>query len=135
MPGTWASLAALPCAWAIRDTGGLAALAVAAAVAFAVGWAAAEPVARASGQHDPGFIVIDEIAAQWLTLLAAPLDWRWYAAAFLLFRLFDIVKPWPIRAIERRVAGGLGIMLDDVMAAIYALVVLLITQEIFDVRF
>ena len=135
MPGTWASLAALPCACAICSFGGRAALALAALIAFAVGWWAAARVAHASGAHDPGFIVIDEVAAQWLTLLAAPLDWRWYVAAFLLFRLFDIVKPWPIRSVERRVAGGLGIMLDDIAAALYALVLLLISQEMFNVRF
>jgi phosphatidylglycerophosphatase A len=133
MPGSWASLVALPFGWIIRSAGGIAALAIVAGLVFALGWWAAARVARASGQHDPGFIVIDEIAAQWLVLLAAPLDWGWYAAAFLLFRVFDIVKPWPIRLVERRVAGGLGIMLDDVLAAIYALVILLIGQEIFHV--
>ena len=127
-------MAALPCAWAIRGLGGAAALAAAAVIAFALGWWAAARVARSSGQHDPGFIVIDEIAAQWLVLLAAPLDWRWYAMAFLLFRLFDITKPWPIRTVERRVADGLGIMLDDTVAALYALAVLLIAEGVFGVR-
>src|SRR5258707_6992112 len=61
MPGSWGSLAALPCAWAIRSLGGIAALAAAAVIAFALGWWAAGPVARASCQHDPGFIVIDEV--------------------------------------------------------------------------
>jgi phosphatidylglycerophosphatase A len=134
MPGTWASMAALPCAWAVRSFGGSTALAVAAVIAFALGWWASGWVARASGHHDPGFIVIDEIAAQWLVLLAAPLDWRGYAAAFLLFRIFDITKPWPARLIERRVAGGLGIMLDDVVAALYALALLLIGEGVFGVR-
>jgi phosphatidylglycerophosphatase A len=94
---------------------------------------AAGRVARASGKHDPGFIVIDEVAAQWLTLLGVPLDWRWFAAAFLLFRLFDITKPWPARTIERRVAGGLGIMLDDVVAALYAVLLLLIGEGVLGV--
>ena len=134
MPGSWASVAALPCAWAICSIGGPPTLAVAAAIAFALGWWAAGRVARASGQHDPGFIVIDEIAAQWLVLLAAPLDWRAYAAAFLLFRLFDITKPWPARLVERRVAGGLGIMLDDVVAAFYAVLLLLIGEGVFGVQ-
>ena len=134
MPGSWGSLVALPCAWAIRSFGGLGALAAAAALAFVLGWWAAGPVAPPSGQHDPGFIVIDEVAAQWLVLLAAPLDWRAYAAAFLLFRIFDIAKPWPIRLIEHRVAGGLGIMLDDIVAALYALVLLLIGEGVFGVR-
>jgi phosphatidylglycerophosphatase A len=133
-PGTWASLAALPCAWAIVHLAGPAALAAAAILAFAAGCRAAATVARASGQHDPGFIVIDEVAAQFLVLVAAPLDWRAYAAAFLLFRVFDIAKPWPARAIERRVAGGLGIMLDDIAAALYAILLLLIGEGVFGVR-
>jgi phosphatidylglycerophosphatase A len=127
-------LAALPCGWIIRSFGGTAALAAAATAAFVLGWWAAAQVARSSDHHDPGFIVIDEIAAQWLVLLAAPLDWRFYGAAFLLFRLFDITKPWPARLVERRVAGGLGIMLDDIVAALYALALLLIGEGAFGVR-
>jgi phosphatidylglycerophosphatase A len=134
MPGTWGSLAALPFAWAISVLGGRSALAVAAILAFVVGWWASAAVARASRRDDPGFIVIDEVAAQWLVLVAAPLDWRAYAAAFLLFRLFDIAKPWPARVIERRVKGGLGIMLDDVAAALYAVLLLLIGEGAFGVR-
>ena len=134
VPGSWGSLLALLCGWEIVAAGGWLALAAAAIIGFAVGvWACAR-VAAARGLHDPRFIVIDEIAAQWLVLLATSLDGRWYAAAFLLFRLFDILKPWPIRLIERRVAGGLGIMLDDVMAAIYALALLLIGAGVFGVQ-
>jgi phosphatidylglycerophosphatase A len=134
MPGTWASLAALPCAWAIRAVGGPAALAAAAMLAFALGCWASGRVAAASGREDPGFIVIDEVSAQWLVLLAAPLDWRAYAAAFLMFRVFDIAKPWPIRTVERQVKGGLGIMLDDIAAALYALILLVIGEGAFGVR-
>ena len=134
MPGTWGALAALPCAWAISALAGSAALAAAAILAFALGSWAAAVVAQASGAEDPGFIVVDEVAAQWLVLVAAPLDWRAYLAAFLLFRVFDIVKPWPVRAIERRVAGGVGIMLDDVAAALYAILLLLIGEGVFGVR-
>ena len=134
MPGTWASLAALPCGWAIGALAGRAALAAAAILAFALGCWAAAAVARASGHKDPGFIVVDEVAAQWLVLVAAPFDWRAYLAAFLLFRVFDIMKPWPVRAIERRVAGGLGIMLDDIAAALYAILLLLIGGGVLGVR-
>jgi len=134
VPGSWGSLLALLCGWGIVAVTGSIALAVAAGMAFIAGWWASARVVEASGMHDPRFVVIDEIAAQWLTLIAVPLDGRWYAAAFLLFRLFDIAKPWPIRLVERRVAGGLGIMLDDVMAALYALLLLLIGQEIVHVR-
>jgi phosphatidylglycerophosphatase A len=134
MPGTWASLAALPCAWAISAPAGRAALAAAATLVFAMGCWAAAVMARASGAKDPGFIVVDEVAAQWLVLVAAPLDWRAYLAAFLLFRVFDIAKPWPVRAIERRIKGGLGIMLDDVAAALYAILLLLIGEGVFGAR-
>ncbi len=124
MPGTWGSLAALPCAWAIRALGGPWALPAAAGGIFILGCWAAGRVAAASSRSDPGFIVVDEVAAQWLVLVAAPLDWRAYAAGFLLFRVFDVAKPWPIRGIERRFTGGLGIMLDDVGAGLFALLVL-----------
>ncbi len=133
-PGTWGSLTALPCAWAICAFAGRAALAAAAVLAFALGCWASAKVAQTSGRKDPGFIVVDEVAAQWLVLVAAPLDWRAYLAAFLLFRIFDIMKPRPARAIERRVEGGLGIMLDDVAAALYAVVLLLVGEGVFGVR-
>jgi phosphatidylglycerophosphatase A len=126
MPETWGSLAALPCAWAIRSLWGVAGLAVAAVIIFAVGCWAAGIITKKSGVSDPGAIVIDEVAAQWLVLLPAPLEPVSYAAAFLLFRLFDIWKPWPIGRVDRRVRGGLGPMLDDLLAAVYAIIVFLI---------
>jgi phosphatidylglycerophosphatase A len=133
-PGTWGSLAALPIGWAIHYLAGPMALAATAMAAFALGWWAAAKLVEASRLSDPGFIIIDEVAAQWLVLVAAPLDWRAYLAAFVLFRIFDIAKPWPIRAAERRVAGGLGVMLDDVLAALYALILLLAGEGVFGVR-
>jgi phosphatidylglycerophosphatase A len=133
-PGTWASLAALLCGWPIRVEFGINGLVVAAAVAFALGWWAAARVAGASGIFDPGFVVIDEIAAQWLILAGAPLDWRFYLAAFLLFRLFDIWKPFPVNWLDRTIKGGLGIMLDDVAAALYALALILIGDGALGVR-
>jgi len=125
-PGSWGSLAALPFAWAIASLWGAAGLAVAAAIAFIVGWWAAAIVAKASAIKDPGAIVIDEVAAQWLVLLAAPPALLPYALAFLLFRIFDIWKPWPAGWAERDVKGGLGIMLDDLFAAIYAMISLVV---------
>jgi len=119
-PGTWGSLAALPFAWAIAALFGQAALVVAAATLFAVGWWAAEQVSRASGVADEGSIVIDEVAGQWLTLAVAPPSPAAYALGFLLFRLFDITKPWPVSAAERTLPGGLGVMADDIVAALYA---------------
>ena len=125
-PGSWASLAALPFAWAITNLWGITGLAVAAAIAFLVGWWAAATVAKTSTVEDPGAIVIDEVAAQWLVLLAAPPAPLPYALAFLLFRIFDIWKPWPARWADRDLKGGLGIMLDDLFAAVYAILSLLV---------
>jgi phosphatidylglycerophosphatase A len=107
---------------------------VAAAFVFVVGWWAADRIAKASGIGDPGFVVVDEIAAQLLVLAAAPRDWRFYAAAFLLFRLFDIWKPWPVDWLDRTVKGGFGIMLDDVAAALYALALILVGDGVLGVR-
>lgn len=129
-PGTWASLAAILVGWVIGAAFGMTGLLVAAAIAFVVGCWAAGIVAKASGILDPGAVVIDEIAAQWLVLAAAPLDWRFYLAAFLLFRLFDIWKPFPVNWLDRTIKGGLGIMLDDVAAAFYALILIAIGRGV-----
>jgi phosphatidylglycerophosphatase A len=75
---------------------------------------------RDLGVHDHPGIVWDEIAGFLLTMIAAPPGWAWVLAGFLLFRLFDIWKPWPIGWLDRRVAGGLGIMLDDLVAGVFA---------------
>ena len=121
--GTWGSLAALPFAAAIVWAGGAVALALGAALAFAVGVWAADHVGR-SGEKDSSAIVIDEVAGQWVALLPVALDLRYYVIGFLLFRVADIVKPWPASWADKRVAGGLGVMLDDIFAGIYAAVAL-----------
>jgi phosphatidylglycerophosphatase A len=125
-PGTWGSLAALPFAWLISLEFGPAGLLVAALTAFIVGCWAAGAVAKAGRASDPGFVVIDEVAAQWLVLATAPPHVVAYAAGFVLFRIADIVKPWPASWADRRIHGGLGIMLDDAFAAVYAGIVLLL---------
>lgn len=129
-PGSWGSLVALPLAWIIVTYAGASGLLIAALMVFAVGCWAAGRVEQASGVKDPSFAVIDEVAGQWLTLTVVPLDPLFYLAGFLLFRLFDIFKPFPIRHIERNVPGGLGIMADDVAAALYAALVLLIGEHL-----
>jgi len=123
-PGTWASLLALPLAWMLRTGTGAAGLAVAIALTFGAGWWATGSFARARGVPDPGEVVVDEIVGQGLVLLAAPFNPLAWVAGFLLFRLFDIWKPWPMRWADQHVKGGLGIMLDDILAAGYALLVL-----------
>jgi phosphatidylglycerophosphatase A len=131
-PGTWGSLAALPIAWLITMAGGNAALAIAALLVFIIGVIASNAATDDTRESDPSWIVIDEVAGQWLTLLAAPLSLFGYVAAFALFRLFDIWKPWPIKWSERRFDGGLGIMIDDVLAAIYAMIVLVIGRMLLE---
>jgi phosphatidylglycerophosphatase A len=125
-PGTWASLvAAVVWFFAARaahlSTTGLAlATAVAALTVTLVGIPAGSIIERESGKEDPGYVVIDEVAGQWCALAACPVEVRHVLLAFVFFRLFDIVKPWPARQLER-LRGGLGIMMDDVAAGIYAL--------------
>lgn len=132
-PGTWASLAAAILWFFFARAAHLSqvslALATAVAAVFAVliGIPAGSIVERESGHEDPGQVVIDEVAGQWIALMACPVKVGHALLAFVLFRFFDIVKPWPARQLER-LHGGLGIMMDDVAAGIYALLVGLIVH-------
>ena len=120
-PGTWGSLAALPVAWLLVSAGGAPLLAAAAAVTSLVGWWASAAYLRTSDSGgDPGEVVIDEIAGQWIALLFAPHTLTAYALAFALFRLFDIWKPWPVGWADRNLPGGRGVMADDLLAGVYA---------------
>ena len=122
-PGTVGSLVGVLFAWLTLDFGLPLQLAVAAAISFAGIWICGES-ARRIGVHDHGGIVWDEIAGMYITLLAAPPTIAGFALGFVLFRVFDIAKPWPIRDLDHRLGGGLGIMLDDLAAALYALILL-----------
>lgn len=129
-PGTWGSLAALPCAALITWLGGPWALLAASFAVFAVGlWASARYCA-AAGAEDPGSVVIDEVAGQWLALAPAGLDPGLYAVGFLAFRIFDIAKPWPVNLAERRLRGAWGVMADDMLAGLYAAIVVLIVLHL-----
>jgi phosphatidylglycerophosphatase A len=119
-PGSWASLSALPLAWLLVAAGGPWLLLAATLVVFLVGIWAAERYMAAVGIHDPTAVVIDEIAGQWLTLCVVPLDPAAYAIGFFLFRVFDVLKPWPVSWLDRRVGGGFGVMIDDIGAGLYA---------------
>ena len=88
--------------------------------------------ARLLGVHDHGGIVWDEFVGFWITMLFVPVEWFWIVAGFCLFRLFDIWKPWPIRIVDKQVQGGWGIMFDDILAGIYALVVLQVLIYFFE---
>jgi len=119
-PGTWGSLAALPAAWAISSAAGGLALAVAVIIVSVFGVWASDIYVRRTGADDPSVIVIDEVAGQWLTLVLLPTEPLAYAMGFLLFRVFDVLKPWPASWADRRIKGGLGVMLDDLLAGIMA---------------
>ena len=126
-PGTFGSAAALPFAWAIAAFCGSWALVPAAALLFLVGWAASNRVVASSRSSDPQIIVVDEVVGQWLTLAVTPPDPLAYALGFALFRAADILKPWPASWADRQVKGGLGVMLDDVLAALYSAALLWLT--------
>lgn len=122
-PGTVGSLLALPIAWLTFDLGLVYQIATALALILSGIWLCGES-ARRIGVHDHGGIVWDEIAGMYLTLMAAPATLLGWSLAFLAFRVFDIAKPWPIRDLDHRIHGGLGIMLDDLGAALYAAILL-----------
>ncbi|OGQ10278.1 MAG: hypothetical protein A2138_16585 [Deltaproteobacteria bacterium RBG_16_71_12] len=117
----WAPLALLDVGWGWR-------LALAAAL-FALGTAAAEAVVRGEGRQDPQKVVIDEVVGMGLTLLLSS-SWASLALGTALFRVFDIAKPWPVSLADRRVKGGFGVMLDDVLAAGYALASLVLLERV-----
>ena len=129
-PGTWGSALALPWAWLLHVLGGFPLLALAVIVGFGKGWWATAQMTRDSADHDPSEIVVDELIGQWIALL--PLSyaawsrgidilamWPGWISAFVLFRLFDIWKPWLVGWADR-MNTPLGVMLDDVIAGLFA---------------
>lgn len=129
-PGTWGSLAALPFAWVLLYLSGPLVLLFAAFVLFPVGVWAANGFDRASSAHDSSEIVVDEVIGQWITFGIAAYTFDSgltlvdFGLGFLLFRVFDIIKPFPIGWLDKRIDGGFGVMVDDVLAGIYAAVCL-----------
>jgi phosphatidylglycerophosphatase A len=126
-PGTWAS-AATVAIWAalahvLPPSLRTAVVLILALVVTLLGIPAATRVARAAATKDPQFVVIDEVAGQLITLIAVPLAWKSFLAGFILFRAFDIIKPPPVRQLER-LPEGIGIVLDDVAAGVFALAVM-----------
>jgi len=123
-PGTAGTLLAIPLVIATAAFGWSAQLAIA-LLASALGVYICGESARRLGTHDHPAIVWDEISGYMITMLPVPPSWPWLLAGFVLFRLFDILKPWPIREADHSLRGGLGIMLDDVLAGIFAGLILL----------
>ena len=126
-PGTWASVATV-LLWALLAYNLPSSLRTAVAIGMAllvtlIGVPSATLIARGSGIKDPQFVVIDEVAGQLVALIGVPLTWKSFLAGFILFRVFDIVKPPPVRQLEA-IPEGAGIVLDDVAAGLYALAVM-----------
>ena len=122
-PGTWGSLAALPPGALLVWLGGPWALVGGIAAVLLLGLWATSLYAVGTGRDDPSDVVIDEVAGQWLALLPAGLNPILFVVAFAAFRAADIVKPWPVGWIDRRIKGAFGVMADDLVAAVYAALV------------
>ena len=128
-PGTAASIIALPVAWVLAMAGGRLLVLLAGILVLAIGAWASEIYAAETHKFDPSECVIDEVAGQWIACAFAPLSLIAYALAFLLFRVFDVLKPWPIRYLER-LHGGIGIMADDVAAALIAAAIIAVLAHL-----
>jgi phosphatidylglycerophosphatase A len=119
-PGTFGTLAAVPIYWLMQDLSLALYLAIV-VVAFIAGIWICQKSADWIRQNDPSSVVWDEIVGYLITMIAAPAGWQWMVLGFVLFRFFDILKPWPINLADKAIHGGLGIMVDDVIAGIFAL--------------
>lgn len=122
-PGTAGSLAALPLAWYLKllPLGYYLLVVIAATV---LGFYVCDVVGKALKVHDHGAIVWDEFCGLWLSLMLVPRHWAWFLLGFLAFRFFDIFKPWPARWFDRHVPNGIGVMMDDIAAGLWALLAL-----------
>lgn len=118
-PGTWGTLAAVPCYWLAQHLDLQYYLILLAIMAAAGVWLCGRTAEDLQVHDHPG-IVWDEFVGYFITMCAAPAGWLWIVIGFALFRLFDILKPWPISRIDKSLQGGLGIMADDVLAGCYA---------------
>lgn len=120
-PGTLGTLAALPVGYAISSAGGIPALITAALLITIIGTFAAQKYGTASGEKDDQSIVVDEAAGLWIAAIPAETHIGLWITAFLLFRFFDIYKPWPASYFDKRKTGGFDVMMDDVIAGLFAM--------------
>lgn len=125
-PGTWGSLAGLLIGIGLLQIFTLNSFLILTALSFVLGCYLCQKTADDMGVHDHGSIVWDEFVGVWILLAAVPeISWFWAIVAFVTFRFFDILKPYPIRYFDEKLENGFGIMIDDVLAAIYGIVVVL----------
>ena len=128
-PGTMGTLMAIPFTFALKSLG-TTGFWIALLLLFLLGIWVCDRVSHKLGVHDHGGIVWDEMVGYWLSMAFVPLQWQWLLAAFVLFRFFDIVKPWPIRQLDQKVSGGFGIMIDDIVAALFTIIILAVLQSL-----
>ena len=120
-PGTMGTLVAIPL-YLLLSRLELWPYLIVVTAGFLLGIYVCDKTSKALGVHDHSGIVWDEIIGYWITMIAIPaVTWQWILAGFILFRFFDIVKPWPVKIADKRVPGGFGIMFDDLLAGLYAL--------------
>ncbi len=120
-PGTFGTLAAIPI-WILLSFLSPITYAILVVAIFVLGCYVSEKASQEMGVHDHGGIVIDEFVGYFITMFLVPLSWVNILLGFILFRIFDVLKPWPIKVLDRQVKGGFGIMIDDVLAGFMALV-------------
>lgn len=126
-PGTFGTLAAIPLYLVMQPLGLLNYLLLTAAF-FVLGIWLCHQAIKVFERDDPSEVVWDEVVGFLITMIAAPAGWQWLLLGFVLFRIFDIWKPWPVSLADQKLHGGLGIMLDDVIAGVYAMLILFIVQ-------
>ena len=121
-PGTFGTLAAIP-VYLLMANFSVLIYSIITVILFLLGIYLCQKTTDELKVHDHSGIVFDEIVGFLITMIAVPLTWQWIVAGFILFRLFDILKPWPISWLDKKVHGGLGIMLDDVLAGVFSLAI------------
>ncbi|MGD9160475.1 MAG: phosphatidylglycerophosphatase A [Desulfobacteraceae bacterium] len=118
-PGTWGSLAALPFAAGAYSLGPVFSC-MSLLIIFFISIPVSGRASKIMKKEDPSHVVIDEVAGVFVTLFLIPVSWTGIAAGFILFRIFDVIKPFPVGLIDKKIKGGAGIVLDDIMAGVYA---------------
>ncbi len=124
-PGTWGTLGAMPFGIVLLIFGGVPALVIAAIILFPIGLWASKQFEKMVNEKDSGMIVVDEVVGVWIALIPAMLSPLSIALAFILFRFFDILKPWPIAYFDKHFKGAFGVMIDDVIAGVFAAIILI----------
>lgn len=122
-PGTFGTIAAIPLYYLLSFLS-IESYIVMLIVTSLLGFWFCHVTSRDMGVHDHKAIVWDEFVGYWITMIAVPFSWQWALVGFLLFRFFDILKPWPISWLDKKMEGGFGIMIDDIVAGIFSAVIL-----------